>query len=679
MAGTSFSIVSDASANRGGVPAWIGTPTVRGKNEVDRKLSVRVSQTMWTYTPTLKWARPTLSWQWKRDGVAISGATDPVYVTTISDLGTAITCTITLTGENGTASVTTGTTFTSYDFNPSDPIGTFFTDESTYSNTIEASTITTTFDLVALGAMKSSKTTGSITAGSFDLVVASATGFTIGDKIIVETGGEAGGGAIGTKGVGGTWPALSYADATAMNADTSQADGTVCWLESTSRVYYWDDAGNAWVQISSELFYVYRAIPRALLATITNIVGTTFTLDTAAAVSSTGANVYYDCEDKFDPYTNSLAGATLAPKRVYVSAGEYAFSSFTPLADGMKDIVVEGDGSTATLFVAPNGCSNIDMQVATTQRAIFRKFGFRGNHKLNSWARTDYNETSWFDTYTFFATQTRAQICSDILFDDIRGTDSENAAIVCAITLDSYIRNCYTRSVAPMRVYVGWVYNISDSSYSGIIDCEVDSDWVMPSAEIFSGESNYIIRFTGRNGYAAVNSSTDFYVDTVDLTLEADSAYDYRVGVDGTLQNWTPFGTFINLNTNIANSQGRADPTATGTLLNSSVVLQGMMDGDVNGRNTPIIVAPLYYNVMIKDCYIEVPEQQSGSWTLSGISCDGDGMTVSGTRIVGCSVAGDKAIDAERSPGMGRVVDCIGENITAKVAQRNITNAEYAP
>lgn len=677
MAGTSLSVVSSASANKGGVPAWIGTPTVRGKNEVDRKLSVQVSQTMWTYTPTLKWMRPTLSWQWKRDGVAIAGATDPVYVTTGSDLGAAITCTVTLTGENGTASVTTGTTFGSLNFNTSDPNGTFFTDEATYSNTIGASTITTSFDLVALGVMKSSKTTGSITGGSTSLVVASAAGFTIGDQIIVETGGEAGAGAIGTKGVGGTWPALSYADATAMNADTSQADGKLCWLESTARVYYWNDAGNVWVQISSNLFYIYRVIPRALIATITNIVGTTFTLSTAASVSSTNANVYFDCKDKLGPYTDFNAGATITAKSVYISTGEYAFSSSSSMSNAMKDIVVEGDGSSLTIFVAPNGCSNNSLTVSTTQRSIFRKFGFRGNHKLNSWARSRYNETDWFDMYLAHAQSSRAQICSDVLFDDIRVEDSENITMNYNVSVDSYIRNCYVRSVTPMRGYVGWVFNTADSGNCGVIDCEVDSDWAMPACEIFGGGSNYMLRFTGRNAYVAANSSTDFYVDGVDITVNEDSAYNYQVGVDGTQQNWTPFGTFVNLNTNIANQQGRADPTATGTFLNGSVVLEGMMNGDVNGRNRPITVAPGYANVMIKDCYIEAPAQQSGSWSMEGIACDGDGMTVSGTRVVGFSVAGDNAIDAERYAGFGRVVDCIGENITGKVQQRNVTNAQY--
>lgn len=679
MAGTSLSVVSSGSANRGGVPAWTETPVVRGKNEVDRKLSVRVTQDMWTYTPTLKWARPTLSWQWKRDGVAIAGATDPVYVTTIADLGTDITCTVTLTGENGTASVTTGTTFTSLDFNNSDPNGTFWTNEATYSNTIGASTITTTIDLVALGVLKSSKTTGSITAGSFSLVVASATGFTIGDKIIVETGGEAGAGAIGTRGVGGVWPALSYADATAMNADTSQADGTCCWLESTSRVYYWNDAGNAWVQISADLFYIYRAIPRALLATITNIVGTTFTLDTAASVSATNANVYFDCVGKFVPYTDANEGATIVPKRIYISTGEYAFSAFTSLATKMKDIVIEGDGSSLTVFVSPDGCANIGYQISTVQRSIFRKFGFRGNHKLNSWARSGYDETSWFNTFLSFTGGFRAQICSDVLIADLAASNGENQIVVYAVSSDSWTRNCYARFVAPMRCYVAWVYNLADSTYSGIVDCEVESDWAMPSAEIFNGSSNYMIRIVTQNGSMAVNSSTDFYVDSPQITFLADSAYNYQVGVDSTLQNWTPFVTILNLNTNIANQQGRADPSATGTLLNPNVVTEGMINGDVNGRNKSIVVAPLYYNVMIKGGYIEVPEQQSVSWTVQGIAASGDGMTVSGTRVVGCSVAGDLGIDAGFSPGSGRVVDCIAENITGKVQQRNITNAEYIP
>ncbi len=96
-------------------------------------------------------------------------------------------------------------------------------------------------------AFKNYSTTGTISGASNSLVVSSNPGFQIGDAIIVETGGEAGLGARGTKGVGGTWPTLSYANAAAMNADTSKPDGQHAWLLDTGDVYFWLVSLGVWL------------------------------------------------------------------------------------------------------------------------------------------------------------------------------------------------------------------------------------------------------------------------------------------------------------------------------------------------------------------------------------------------------------------------------------------------
>src|SRR5690606_29883803 len=74
------------------------------------------------------------------------------------------------------------------------------------------------YDLRDFG-LKEVQTTGSISASSTTLAVASATNIAVGDYLLVEIDGESGAGARGTAGVGGTWPALSYADEATMDAD----------------------------------------------------------------------------------------------------------------------------------------------------------------------------------------------------------------------------------------------------------------------------------------------------------------------------------------------------------------------------------------------------------------------------------------------------------------------------
>jgi hypothetical protein len=141
-------------------------------------------------------------------------------------------------------------------------------------------------------------TTGSITSGTPTLVVADATGYEIGDPIIVEIGDEPGAGIRGTVGVGGTWPAMSYATAALMNADTTQVDGQWAYQADTGLTKWWDDdVSQAWSRSTRAPsdYYESKCLPLALIANITNIVGNTITLDTNASATATNANVYYNC------------------------------------------------------------------------------------------------------------------------------------------------------------------------------------------------------------------------------------------------------------------------------------------------------------------------------------------------------------------------------------------------
>lgn len=116
--------------------------------------------------------------------------------------------------------------------------------------------------------IKNLVTTGSMTAGSNLLTTRSDPGFAVGDTVIVEIGREAGRGMPGTKGVGGTWPSQSYANAAAMNAATPAAN-TIAWLEDTGVVYQY--VGGVWVERSQSSTYTRKAIPLSLVSKITAI------------------------------------------------------------------------------------------------------------------------------------------------------------------------------------------------------------------------------------------------------------------------------------------------------------------------------------------------------------------------------------------------------------------------
>jgi hypothetical protein len=201
-------------------------------------------------------------------------------------------------------------------------------------------------------ALRDVQTTGTIGAASTSLTVASATGFIIGDTIIIATGGEAGLGERGTGGVGGTWPALSYANEAAMLADTGQTAEALAWLEDTGDVWTWNQFGAlTWVIMSPARYYHQKVNPQALVTTITNIAGNVLTLADPSVAASTGANVYLDNKPIID------AAQALGGTRVILDmpAGTFALSDRLTFFSNRPGWTIRGAGMDNTTLLVPDG------------------------------------------------------------------------------------------------------------------------------------------------------------------------------------------------------------------------------------------------------------------------------------------------------------------------------------
>lgn len=98
---TSNTITWVASA----VPANTVLPALTGNPYQGVTLSS--SNGTWTGTPS-----PTLSFQWKKGGVAIPGATSSTYTVQSSDVGSTLTCSVTAVNTGGTTTATSAATAT---------------------------------------------------------------------------------------------------------------------------------------------------------------------------------------------------------------------------------------------------------------------------------------------------------------------------------------------------------------------------------------------------------------------------------------------------------------------------------------------------------------------------------------------------------------------------------------
>ena len=172
--------------------------------------------------------------------------------------------------------------------------------------------------------LKDLATTGSIGAGSNQLVLASNPGFRVGDHIIVEIGGESGAGLRGAVGVGGVWPIRFYPNIRTMNADNGyDYNANIYARLPNGDVYHWMQG--AWHAPDPNLYYTTKAIPRSLVAAITGISGTTLTLNKTASVATTNANVYFDNAPIIPGSGNN--------KRNLIAAGMFAMSDTYWLSD----------------------------------------------------------------------------------------------------------------------------------------------------------------------------------------------------------------------------------------------------------------------------------------------------------------------------------------------------------
>lgn len=80
-------------------PTNTSPPTISGNAKIWQTLSCNPGS--WSGSPL-----PTFSYQWQRDGIAVSGATSPSYTVELPDIGHALTCVITAENSAGTAHVT---------------------------------------------------------------------------------------------------------------------------------------------------------------------------------------------------------------------------------------------------------------------------------------------------------------------------------------------------------------------------------------------------------------------------------------------------------------------------------------------------------------------------------------------------------------------------------------------
>jgi hypothetical protein len=531
--------------------------------------------------------------------------------------------------------------------------------------------------------LKQLTATGSMTAASTTLTLTSNPGFAIGDDIIVEIGGESGAGALGTIGVGGQWPTLTYADATARAADTSQAASKQAGQIDTGNVYSWN--GSAWTQNTGNAAgYSSKIIPKALLATITNVSGTTLTLDTAASVSTTGATVYYNCAFKYQEVINAAYNVItsgynpldyVTGKTIYFAEGTWWWAgdnAAVNLSFSRPSWTIAGAGRDLTTLNNPKGATCIRWLLEGSPNLIVRDISTRSNRRWDGWL-PQYN-TPNDDQIQDWPPAFRISLCDNAA---VLRTKHSNLAPNFAFCTNAYFDDTVVIEEEGQRSYIGWMMNLANCVDSYALNSTFTSPTLAACMELFQSSGCYYDGLTVTNGLISTNSSVNWRLSNVTMTLEEDCAADSRLDWQLTGNPW------INFNTNIDNQQGEDTTNVGGIFEDFTLIQEGAVRTatsryyetiNISGTNSDITIRGQYPAKPNSKGLIQLPEAHD-RYAIN--DTEGKPRTkVQGVRVIGGAnspVAPVRVLATD-----SEITDCVMDDYQAGGTVTNvITNAAY--
>jgi hypothetical protein len=528
--------------------------------------------------------------------------------------------------------------------------------------------------------------TGSMSATSNVLTLGHDAGFKIGEKVIVEIGGEAGAGAADTAGVGGQWPILSYADETTMHADTSQPKYMPCWIVATREVWrQWSDPpADGWVK--ETLPYNSKILPRSLLATILRISpdGLVLTLDKRAVVDTANANVYLDCTDAWNYVIGTTFNSALIPDggTVPIPAGNFATAEKELLTQTRNAWTIYGAGKDLTKIFNPKGVGVTPITLSGTGW-MCRDLAL--HHNMNG--QDGFFPSILANGMPAVVQQQGITIFggSDNTIQDCRVVDAYTKYFGTAYSgANTFIRRCEGIQSHYWKQYIGWMFQASDSSRVTFEDC-IAKCLVGGSAlyEAFRGNHITFRNCYGLNGIASANTSTYNLWDNVFLEFE-EGIGDFPDG-----SGISPYSPAFQVNVNLGGGSFEGNVYKNCTVICHGYQFggRGSVAGWNVGKNCSVIADPPWTSrpadSPLMGGYYEAPPFNPAAISRGGQAVRNDGdpdCVVDGIRCNGGQGVPPWIGNIGNGGATGCVVrNCVADLIFAPKAtlSNNMTNARW--
>jgi hypothetical protein len=497
-------------------------------------------------------------------------------------------------------------------------------------------------------------TEGSISAGSRQLIVANAGGFSVGEWVIVEIGREPGQGQPGTRGVGGTWPSRSYPSEGQLMSDGAP-EGQFAWAEDTGDVFWRRDG--SWQVLNpnrgGSSYYLGRAVPRSLQARITAIDGNTLTLDQSAAVSVAGANVYLDTAPILNRLIASGAGLSLP-------SGRFPTGGVVYIRD-RPGFELSGQGKDQTTIYSPKGVPSAMIEVFNSTNTVVRDLTLQGNFRDQGFGLNWDGSTpaGTFQPVTDQSVVPGAAFPRGILFfagahngvaQDVRVIDVAQHALGVIYAENVWGRRVENIQNDPLRQYVTWQIQWSDTQGGGCEDCEVRSAYLIPGFEAFRSSNVQFIRNKGTNATFAMNGSGGWFIVDTELRVTPNSL------VPGGAVNTAYQLIVVTANIGVTPQVGLG-----GTIRNVTMIQEGYVNA-FNDTLGGILIEATNPNVRVESSSYSAPDYSPapGGTTFGAIGLNSKAVTtVNGMRVTGTAIPHLANIILERGGGQGCVAAAV--------------------
>lgn len=358
-----------------------------------------------------------------------------------------------------------------------------------------------TVDVSTLG-MKALSTPVTLMAQGSNLCnVGSTAGFSVGDPVIVECGGESGQGLRNTMGVGGQWSPLG-----------------------------------------SGGYYMQFPVPKAMMTTIAAINSSTqFRLNANAATQTTNTKLYFDNGPKWDALNPTVAVSSRNGTLYQFGEGIYAFGNMGGQRNRMhigfaNDVTIAGASRDTTELVSPYGCNQLDVRrepggSGLGMRPVVRDLHINGNQTLTRYGQWGDSGDDQPNAVTLLG----SDVCGAIV-QDLKITNCFRHVTNQYGTRGNLIRRIVWRQDHQRGEYAQWMYSANDCTDAAnpvIFEDVVGScPYLIKAFETFSSKGTIFRRCGGVNAICSSNTSGGggWYQTTIRYTADSYRLGDVNIG-----------------------------------------------------------------------------------------------------------------------------------------------------